>query len=1016
MFLSGIFLVENTTSLIKHAFTLICFFMMILFISACNPNEGPADDVIPSTIFSDNMVLQREKPITIWGLATPNSIVQVLFNGQHISTCSKKDSSWIVTLKPEKAGGAFNLLIIAKDTICYENVMVGEVWICSGQSNMQMEVGNAGRVKNYKQEVAEADYPDIRIGTIQHNTTLLPQTNARFGNWEVCTPQSIEHFSATAYFFARKLYQELHVPIGVIHASSGGTPVEAWTSTEFIQKATDIKPMLAYEDRIKGKITEVQASYNQELEYWNEQFQEQLSKVESELPNMAEPALDDSQWDIIKLPQPWEEVEGGLGYTDGVVWFRKTIRVDAQDIKDDEFEISLGYIHDENKTFINGQLIGEGETRWGSEVTKYKIPKGLIKAGENTIAVRITNYDWIGGICRDEENLWLKNSEDFNLNLIGDWKYRMIFNFNDFPEPPDSPSDSDEAAVLFNGMINPITSMAIRGCIWYQGENNVNRPIQYRRLFSLLIESWRKEWKQGDFPFYYVQLANFMGKEKEPIKSNWAALRDAQNTALSIPNTGQAVAIDLGEADNIHPKNKQDVGLRLALNALNQTYGIGVEYSGPVFESMQILRDTIALKFSHIGEGLILKDPDSLMSFAIAGSDKKFFWAKARIVDENICVWSESVSNPIAVRYGWANNPDCNLYNAAGLPASPFRTDDWELELELDFKTFPKIDAHIHLYTEDDSYMNVCEEYNLHLLTIATNSEDLPLINDQVVNANMLNTKYPETVSYTTCFGMENFTDPDWTKNTIAKLKQDFDGGALAVKVWKDIGMTHRNTDSSFILMDDERFDSIWSYIASENKILVNHVGDPKNCWLPLSEMTVDNDRWYFSDFPEYHMYLHPEHPSHEELMQSRDHVLDKHPNLHYVGCHLGSLEYSLEKQAEFLDKYPNASFDMAARIVHFQVQNRDSVRAFINKYQDRLLYGTDIVLYDGKGKQSTFLMFRDKVNSVYLNDWNYFTTDNIFEQTNGTADYQGLDLPNKVLEKIYYQNALRVYPGLFSK
>lgn len=996
----------------KNIFILSQVFIFSMLFTACSM----ADFVKPANIFSNNMVLQREKPIAIWGMASPNSRVKVVFNEQEKSIRVKSDSTWLIELDSEKAGGPFKLLIIAKDTLCFTNVMVGEVWICSGQSNMQMQMGNSGRIKNYKQEIANANYPDIRIGTISHSTTLLPQENARFNSWEVCSPQSIEHFSAVAYFFARKLYQDLNVPIGVVNVSSGGTPVEAWTSTEFIQKATDIKPMLAYEDRTIENSKNIQESYNQKLNSWHEKFQANLSKVERELPDMSAPKLNDSDWYNIKLPMPWEDVEGGIGYTDGVVWFRKTFMVDAQDIKNDEFEISLGYIHDENKTFINGEFIGEGESRWGSTKTKYSIRKGLIKAGKNTIAVKITNYAWIGGICRDEESLWIKNTNGMSLNLTGNWKHKMIFNFDDFPEPPASPSDSHEPAVLFNGMINPITSMAIRGCIWYQGEDNASRPNQYRRLFPLLIESWRKEWNQGDFPFYFVQLANFMAKTDKPKKSNWAALRDAQNAALSIPNTGQAVAIDLGEADNIHPKNKQDVGLRLALNALNLTYGKEIEYSGPVYESMEIVGDTIKLTFTHTGSGLVLNEPDNLKAFAVAGSNEEFKWADVRIVGKNVFVWSDDVSQPLAVRYGWANNPDCNLYNLEGLPASPFRTDDWDLELELDFNTFPKIDAHIHLFTEDDSYIDVCMKYNLKLFTIATNSADLPPIKAQVTNANMLNTKHPETVNYATCFGMNDFAEPSWTNKTIAKLKQDFEDGALAVKVWKDIGMTHRNADSSFIFMDDVRFDSIWNYIESQNKTLVNHVGEPKNCWLPLSEMTVLNDRWYYTDFPEFHMYLHPEYPTHEALMESRNHVLDKHPDLNYVGCHLGSLEYSVEKQAAFLDKYPNASFDMAARIVHFQVQDREKVRDFIIKYQDRLLYGTDIVLYDGKGKETTFLMFRDKIKSVYRNDWDYFTTDNNFTQTYGTAEYQGLDLPNTVLEKIYYRNALRMYPGLFSR
>ena len=656
--------------------------LLALLFTACNTEKKMADFVKPANIFSDNMVLQREKPINVWGVASPNSILKIQFNKQEKITSSNADSIWQISLDDEQAGGPFKLYIIGKDTVVYSNVLVGEVWICSGQSNMEMPLAGWGQINNFEQEIAEANYPNIRLRTIERLTSLTPQTSTAFKSWEECSSSTIADFSATAYFFGRKLYKELNVPIGLIHTSWGGTPVEAWTPTEFISRIDDIKPIISYDERTIDTTEKVKDDFKLKTEKWYKNQQSKLVEIENELPDMTAINIDDSDWDIISLPQPWEDVEGGLGYVDGVVWFRKTFKVNSHDLQNDEFEISLGYIHDKNKTYINGTFIGENITRWGSDITKYTIPKKVIKKGINTIAIKITNYGWIGGICRDKESLWVKNSKEFNIDLTGNWKYKMIFNFDELSEMPVSPLNSNEPAVLYNGMINPIISYTIGGCIWYQGEANADRPIQYRKLFPLMIESWRTKWNQGDFPFYFVQLANFMEQKAESQNSNWAALREAQSMTLSVSNTGQAVAIDIGDAGDIHPKNKQEVGRRLALNALNLSYGKDIVYSGPMYESMEIIGDTVKLKFTHIGGGLVVKDSEKLQSFSIAGEDKNFVWANTKIVGESVYVWSSKVKKPLSVRYGWADNPNCNLYNKYGLPASPFRTDSWKIKVE----------------------------------------------------------------------------------------------------------------------------------------------------------------------------------------------------------------------------------------------------------------------------------------------------------------------------------------------
>lgn len=330
-----------------------------------------------------------------------------------------------------------------------------------------------------------------------------------------------------------------------------------------------------------------------------------------------------------------------------------------------------------------------------------------------------------------------------------------------------------------------------------------------------------------------------------------------------------------------------------------------------------------------------------------------------------------------------------------------------------DFKTFPKIDTHVHLETSDDSFVQVVVENNFKLLTLVTRSESPEVIRAELDYARNLHKGHPKTIGIATTISMDGFGEPEWEKNTIAWLQQSFDEGAIAVKLWKDIGMTFRNPDSTFIFIDDPRFDPIIDFIESQNKTLVNHTAEPKNCWLPLEEMTVKGDSGYFSRHPEYHMYLHPDYPTREEILAARDRMLRKHPNLRYVGCHLGSMEWNVDEMAEWLDKFPNHGLDMAARIVHFKVQERDKVRNFIIKYQDRLLYGTDIGIKDQGGNINTFERAQQIVRDVWKDDWEYFTTDRILTQDDKVKEYQGLDLPVEVLKKIYHDNAMRMFPGL---
>lgn len=330
-----------------------------------------------------------------------------------------------------------------------------------------------------------------------------------------------------------------------------------------------------------------------------------------------------------------------------------------------------------------------------------------------------------------------------------------------------------------------------------------------------------------------------------------------------------------------------------------------------------------------------------------------------------------------------------------------------------EFNTFPKVDAHVHLETSDDSFIPLLQENHFKMMTLVTRAAPQPVIQKEFDYAKTLHDKYPGTVAFATTFTMDGFGEPGWQEKTLAWLKKSFDEGAIAVKVWKDIGMTFRDKDSTFIMIDDPRFDPIFDFIESQNKTLVNHNGEPKNCWLPLEKMTVQGDSSYFAQHPQYHMYLHPDYPSYEELNAARDRMLKKHPHLRYVGCHLGSLEWNVDELAKTLDEFPNMAVDMAARIVHFKVQDRDKVRNFIIRYQDRLLYGTDIGIKDQDTGNTSLEKARDILNNVWKKDWEYFTSDHQMTQHDKVKQYQGLKLPTAVLEKIYYKNALRMYPGL---
>lgn len=625
---------------------------------------------LPS-LFSNNMILQQKTNAAIWGKADAGKTITISTTWSSKRYTSKADAAgnWKIKVATPSYGGPYQISISDGTPTLLSNVMIGEVWVCSGQSNMEMTVAGWGKIDNYEKEVAAANYPDIRLFQVTKAISNSPLADAKAdgGGWNPCSPASVAEFSAVAYFFAREVYKKTGVPIGLIHTSWGGTIIEAWTSAGTLQQIP------GFAETIKkisnpGNVSD----YNQELKLWESILSDNDAGNGKGKPGWASKDLNDTSWKNITVPGFWEQTV--LPEFDGIVYFRKHLDL-PKSWEGKSLTINLGLIDDDDVAFFNGEKIGE--TQGTGKLRVYTVPAEQIKAGNNVITVRVSDGGGDGGFYSNKGVISATSANGESISLDGAWKYQVGLNLKDIPAKPAPDNSPNKPTVLFNAMINPFTPFAVRGAIWYQGESNADRAGQYRSLFPAMIKDWRAKWKQGDFPFYFVQLANFKKTEAEPATSSWAELRDAQRETLSIPNTGMAVAIDIGNAEDVHPKNKQEVGRRLALIALAKTYGQQIAYSGPSFTSQKIERNQIRLSFKNTDGGLMAKADYRLKGFAVAGADQKFYWAEAKIEGDQVIVTCPKVLKPVAVRYAWGNNPICNLYNEAGLPASPFRTDKW---------------------------------------------------------------------------------------------------------------------------------------------------------------------------------------------------------------------------------------------------------------------------------------------------------------------------------------------------
>jgi sialate O-acetylesterase len=615
-------------------------------------------------LLSDGMVLQRDTNAKIWGWADEGENVKIIFNGKTYSTRADADGKWEVVLSQLKAGGPYSMNIEADNHITLKDIMIGDVWACSGQSNMELSMD---RVKyRYPDVIANSDNPAIRQFVVPDVYNFKePQEDLKSGNWVSANPENILEFTAVGYFFAKELFEKYHVPIGLINTSLGGSPAQAWLSEDSLKAFPEyLETAKKFKD--DAYIKQIIEKDNAVSDAWYNRIQEIDKGLQKGQKPWFDTTYDASQWATMNVPGYWADHE--LGNVNGVVWFRKEINVPAS-MPGKPAKLWLGRIVDADTTYVNGEIVGTVSYQYPPRI--YDIPPNLLKAGRNIIVIRVINNSGRGGFVPDKP--YELSTKEQTIDLKGPWQYKL----GSVMEPlPGQTFIQWQPLGLYNAMIAPLLNYKIKGVIWYQGESNTVKPQEYQKLFATLIADWRAKWNQGDFPFLYVQLANFMEAKDDPCESSWAELREAQLKTLSIPNTAMAVTIDIGEWNDIHPINKEDVGKRLALAAQKLTYGDEeVVYSGPIYKSMQINGNKIILTFTNTGGGLITRGGDELKHVAIAGVDKKFIWAKAKIEGDKVIVWNDDITSPVAVRYGWADNPEgINLYNKEGLPASPFRT------------------------------------------------------------------------------------------------------------------------------------------------------------------------------------------------------------------------------------------------------------------------------------------------------------------------------------------------------
>lgn len=645
-----------------------------------------------SPLFQDNMVLQQQSDVPVWGRGIPGTDVIIHTSwGKKISTSVHLDSTWMIKVPTPKAGGPFQISVRHGNSfLVLRNVLVGEVWLCSGQSNMEMPLEGwppSDTITNSASEIEQAMFPSIRFFSVMRAYEATPITLCG-GSWTECSPIDARTFSATAFYFGKMLYTALKIPIGLINTSYGATSIEAWMSDEGLQSFKEFAEPLKKLDENRGGF--------RSLTQWLTQHpsiilydQDPLYKWEGLKfgdENCSARTYNDSTWQEINLPTLWERTS--IGEFDGAVWFRRQVVIPSAWIGKD-LVLQLGPIDDMDETFVNGQEVGKYLTDGFYSTNRiYKVDGSIVQDSLLLIAVRVIDIRGGGGLWGNGIKMILhRDGINSGIPLEGTWKFLPVAEYgtnvfyvfgasgNEFSKRPKYPIDfsPNTPTALFNAMINPLIPFTIKGVIWYQGEENVRNPVLYRETFPAMINDWRKVFCSGDFPFYYVQLAPY----NHGPQSQSQLLREAQFQTLSVKNTGMAVTLDIGNPNNIHPANKADVGKRLALWALAKMYGKKVSYSGPLYKFMQIQNNKIILSFNYADMGLVLKERNGEYNFIIAGEDKVFKKAVVRIKGTTLVVSHPEILKPVAVRYAWSNIEEGTLFNKEGLPAPSFRTDNW---------------------------------------------------------------------------------------------------------------------------------------------------------------------------------------------------------------------------------------------------------------------------------------------------------------------------------------------------
>ena len=960
----------------KYLYALILTCLLLFTFNGMVIASGVDTKPLLHPLFTDHAVLQRDVRVPVWGWAKPGSKIMVNFAGQERNATAAEDGKWMVYLDPMPASVTGRVLKVQSNVnhqqSTISDILVGDVWICSGQSNMEMGIG----VCNVPNEIASANFPLIRLLNVPKRIAYTPEPTLEC-TWQQCSPANILQgptggFSAVGYFFGRELHRNLNIPVGLISSSWGGTVCEAWTSESALFPLGDFASQI---EKVQQVVTTPGTDkLGVVMEKWYQ------AKDPGTRKQWYKPETDVSTWKIANMPANWQKC-GIPGY-EGIVWAQHTFEVPAA-WAGKEIMLNLGTIGDCDVTWLNGTAVGR--TDYYDQTRIYKVPATLLKTGSNVIVLRIINSGG-GGFFgpANQMKAYPSGEENSAISLAGQWHVQETAPRAKTGAP--LVGNPNISSVLYNGMIAPLIPFAIKGVVWYQGESNADRAFQYRNLLPAMIRDWRSQFGVGDFGFHIVSLANYSKIAEAPRENEWAELREAQAMAAkNLPNCGIAMAIDIGDAADIHPKNKKEVGRRLALSALAITYGKKNEWSGPWQKSMKITGNGIRLTFDYAKTGLVAKGA-KLTGFAIAGKDRKFVWANAVINGSTVLVSSPEVPAPIAVRYGWDSNPVCNLYNKENLPAVPFRTDDWpgitkktNQQVIYPSSNMPRVDMHTHMDAKA-KYAKAVDSMDQWGGTISISLAGLFWVKDnngdkagpasvrQMPGNDMVYVK--ENLDDRILFVPGAFQIPSqgiwWGVDEIKTFKEQ---GFVGLKLWP-----HGAILSSEIPLIDQHLDEAG---RQGMPMIGYHAGDP-------GTMKGNN-----AAFPKFE----------DDAIE----IVKRHPQTTFIFAHgLFMLEndQGLDKLAGIFDKYPNVFVDLAFTHNMRQAANYtvSKARDFYIKYRDRILFGSDV--FEAAAKVDKFLDERKVLE-----------TNQVTKGLHGGPPLEGFNLPDSVLNHIYYWNAARLIP-----